>query len=75
MGDLHGNKNVLLAACSAHPDFAIEALQSARAGFLVSPALFLTLIMICPHSWRGRAVHLHEVEALRLIRADFCRLS
>jgi hypothetical protein len=57
VGDLHGNKNVLLAACSAHPDFAIEALQSARAGFLVSPALFLTLIMICPAflAWTRRA--------------------
>jgi hypothetical protein len=27
--------------------FAVEAVQSARAGFLVSLALFVTLIMIC----------------------------
>jgi hypothetical protein len=27
--------------------FAVEALQSARAGFLVSLVLFVTLIMIC----------------------------
>ena len=37
--------------------FAIEALQSARAGFLVSLALFVTLIMICAAflSWMRRA--------------------
>ncbi|WP_342735930.1 MFS transporter [Bradyrhizobium sp. B117] len=37
--------------------FAIEALQSARAGFLVSLVLFVTLIMICVAflSWMRRA--------------------
>ncbi|MGY4628254.1 MFS transporter [Bradyrhizobium sp. USDA 4486] len=37
--------------------FAIEALQSARAGFLVSLALFVTLILICAAflSWMRRA--------------------
>lgn len=37
--------------------FAMEALQSARAGFLVSLALFVTLIMICVAflSWMRRA--------------------
>ena len=37
--------------------FAVEALQSARAGFLVSLVLFVTLIMICAAflSWLRRA--------------------
>lgn len=37
--------------------FAIEALQSARAGFPVSLVLFVTLIMICAAflSWMRRA--------------------
>lgn len=37
--------------------FAIEALQSARAGFLVSLALFVTLITICAAflTWMRRA--------------------
>jgi hypothetical protein len=37
--------------------FAIESLQSPRAGFLVSLALFVTLIMICAAflAWMRRA--------------------
>jgi predicted MFS family arabinose efflux permease len=37
--------------------FAVEALQSARAGFVVSLALFVTLIMICAAflAWMRRA--------------------
>jgi hypothetical protein len=51
--------------------FAVEALQSSRAGIVVSLAPFVTLIMICAHFRRGCAAPLHEVEALRLTRADF----
>jgi len=37
--------------------FALETVQSARAGFLVSLALFVTLIMICAAflAWMRRA--------------------
>jgi hypothetical protein len=40
-------KRLSARSYSASPDFAVEVLQSARAGMLVSLALFLTLIMIC----------------------------
>lgn len=61
LGDIQGTTaqigNAAGVAATGVMFFAVEALQSARAGFLVSLALLVTLIMICAAflAWVRRA--------------------